>query len=147
MRRWGLGVGGRARSFIGPISRIGAIFALIALASCGPKVKPLPMDPASRAARKAAEERAEREKKRQGSVVGEGISVIWQGKHAGGGVRRVVEAHAVTGQLNAKTKASVLNDATGTLYKENTARAHFKAPIVKGDENKHVVEATGGVTV
>src|ERR1051325_638725 len=100
MRGWRLGAGGWARYSVGPISRIGPILALMGLASCGPKVKPLPMDPASRAARKAAEERAEREKKRQGSVVGEGISVIWQEKQPGGGVRRVVEAHAVTGQLN-----------------------------------------------
>ena len=105
------------------------------------------MDAASRAARKAAKEAEEWEKKRQGSVVGEGISVVWQEKLPGGGVKRVVEAHAVTGRLNAKTRASLLNQASGTLYKENVARAHFKAPVVKGDEAKHIVEATGGVTV
>ena len=92
-------------------------------------------------------QQAERDKKRQGSVVGEGISVVWQEKLPGGGVKRVVEAHAVTGRLNAKTKASLLNDASGTLFKENVARAHFKAPVVKGDETKHIVEASGGVTV
>jgi hypothetical protein len=76
-----------------------------------------------------------------------GISMLWSEKTKNGGIRKVVEARAEEGTINAKEKTSELTTASGILYKDNKPRARFQAPNVRGNEAKHIIIASGGVTV
>lgn len=107
-----------------------------ALYGCGPS-KALKQD----------KPKSEPEKAIQAEASAKGISVLWSEKTENGGIRKVIEAKAQEGTINAEKKSSEMKKATGTLYKENKPAARLQADVIRGDENKHVVVATGSVKV
>jgi hypothetical protein len=80
-------------------------------------------------------------------AAGSGISISWQEKSAGGGIRKVLDVNAETGSLDAITESGALKDASGVFYRDGKARAKFAAPEVVASRDKQMVVARGGVTV
>lgn len=80
-------------------------------------------------------------------AAGRGITVIWQEPTKSGGIRKILEVNAETGELDAVTQSGALKDATGRFYREGKPRAKFAAPQVLASEDKRTVTARGGVVV
>jgi hypothetical protein len=75
----------------------------------------------------------------------QGITVNWLERLPNGGVRRIMDIHAVSGELIRGSQSGLMNTADGVLYKDNVPKARFEAPTVHAYEDKKIVVAEGGV--
>ncbi len=110
--------------------------SVLCIAGC-PKVKVL----------KQVEKPIEKQELIEAQAAVRGITILWSEKTKNDGIRKVIEARAEEGEINAKDKTSELKIASGILYKDNKPRARFQAPFVRGNEAKRIIVASGGVTM
>ncbi len=77
----------------------------------------------------------------------QGIRINWRAKQKTGSLWRVLDLKAEKGTIDSQSQSGVMTNATGTLYRENRARAAFEAPTVEAARDQRSVVATGGVKV
>jgi hypothetical protein len=80
-------------------------------------------------------------------LTSEGITIHWEEPGQKGGVERVMDVRAQSGDLEQLSQSGTLRNATGTAYREDKPRATFDAPVVNAAKDRKTVTATGGVTV
>src|ERR1044071_4680819 len=75
----------------------------------------------------------------------QGIRINWRVKQKDKQLWRVLDLNAVSGKIDAQNQSGTMSSATGTLYRQDRARATFEAPTVKASNDQKMVVATGGV--
>ncbi len=75
------------------------------------------------------------------------LTVRWNERGAGNQAVRMMEVHAVRGNLSAETESGRLFTADGLLYKDDVARAKFEAPVVDALKDHDTVVASRGATL
>lgn len=132
MRQWVIGRAGRW--VVGSLGRV--VFAsLILLSGCGP-YKPVPVKPPKQTIPELP-----------AAVNTQGIRINWRVKQKDHQLWRVLDLNAVNGKIDAQTQSGTMSTATGTLYRQDRARAVFEAPTVHASNDQKTVVATGGVKV
>lgn len=77
----------------------------------------------------------------------QGIRINWRATQKNGKLWRVLDLNAANGRIEAQTQSGTMANASGTLYREDVARAAFEAPKMQAANDRKTVVATGGVKV